>query len=101
MSVLTINKENFKEKVLLSKKPVLVDLWATWCGPCRMMSSVVEEFAADHPEITVAKINVDEEPELSQEFKVTSIPTLALVKNGKVTKMSAGYKHKVQIEQLL
>jgi len=101
MSVLTINKENFKEKVLQSEKPVLIDLWATWCGPCKMMSPVVEELAEDHPEITVGKINVDEEPELAQAFQVSSIPMIVLVKDGKVKNVSVGYKRKAQIEQLL
>ncbi len=101
MSVLIINKENFKEKVLQSEKPVLIDLWATWCGPCKMMAPVVEELAEDHPEITVGKINVDEEPELAQAFQVSSIPMIVLVKDGKVKNVSVGYKRKAQIEQLL
>ncbi|MDD4124119.1 MAG: thioredoxin [Eubacteriales bacterium] len=100
MSVLVINKENFKEKVLQSEKPVLLDLWATWCGPCKMLSPVVEELAEDHPEITVGKINVDEEPELAQAFQVSSIPMLVLVQDGKVKNVSVGYKRKNQIEQL-
>lgn len=101
MSVLTINKGNFKEKVMEAEKPVLIDLFATWCGPCRMMTPVIEEFAKEHPEVTVGKINVDEEPELAQAFKVSSIPTLAVVKNGKITNISPGFKRKAQIEQLL
>lgn len=101
MSVLTINKENFKEKVMQSEKPVLLDLWATWCGPCRMMAPVVEELAEDHPEITVGKINVDEEPELAQAFQVSSIPMLVLVQDGRVKNVSVGYKRKAQIEQML
>jgi thioredoxin 1 len=101
MSVLTIDKTNFKEKVLQSEKPVLLDLWATWCGPCRMMSPVVEEVAEEHPEIMVGKINIDDEPELAQTFRVSAVPTLVMFKNGKVSNVSVGYKRKVQIEQML
>ncbi len=101
MSVLTINKSNFKEKVLESEKPVLLDLWATWCGPCKMMAPVLEELAESHPEIVVGKINVDEERELAQAFHVSSIPMLVLVEDGKIKNVSVGYKQKAQVEQML
>ncbi len=101
MSVLSVNKSNFNEAVLNSKKPVLIDLWATWCGPCRMLSPVVNEIADEHPEISVCKINVDDEPELAQAFQASAIPMLVLVKNGAVTNVSVGFKPKAQIERML
>jgi len=101
MSVLTINKSNFKEKVLESEKPVLLDLWATWCGPCKMMAPVLEELAESHPEIVVGKINIDEERELAQAFHVSPIPMLVLVEDGKIKNVSVGYKQKAQVEQML
>jgi len=100
MSVISVNNSNFKEEVINSSKPVLVDLWATWCGPCRMLSPVVEDVASSHPEIKVCKINVDEEPELAQAFKVSAIPMLALIKDGKLVNSSVGYKPKTQIEAM-
>lgn len=101
MSVLSVNKSNFNEAVLNSQKPVLIDLWATWCGPCRMLSPVVSEIADEHPEISVCKINVDDEPELAQAFQVSAIPMLVLVKKGAVTNVSVGFKPKAQIERML
>jgi len=101
MSVLSVNKSNFKESVIDSDKPVLIDLWANWCGPCKMLSPVVSEIADEHPEIRVCKINVDEEPELAQAFQVSAIPMLVLVKNGSVANVSVGFKQKTQIEQML
>ena len=76
MSVLHITKENFNAEVVNSDRPVLLDFWATWCGPCRMVGPLVEEIAAEHPEIKVGKINVDEQPELAAQFQIMSIPTL-------------------------
>ena len=101
MSVLTVTKENFKDLVLESQTPVVLDLWATWCGPCRMLTPVIEELAGDHPEISFFKINVDEEPELANAFNTTSIPMLVFMKDGKVNNVSVGYKSKEQIERLL
>ena len=101
MSVISVNNRNFKDEVINSSKPVLVDLWATWCGPCRMLSPVVEQVASEHPEIKVCKINVDEEPELAQAFQVSAIPMLAFIKDGRMVDSSVGYKPKSQIEAML
>lgn len=101
MAVLTITKENFEEEVLKSDKPVLLDFWATWCGPCRMVGPVIEQIAAEHPEIKVGKINVDEQNELAGAFRVMSIPTLVAVKDGKVINQTVGVQPKAQILALL
>ena len=84
MAVTIINRDNFEEKVLKADKPVILDLWASWCGPCKMLAPVVEELSEAHPEVLVGKVNVDEEPELADRFGVTAIPMLVLVKNGEV-----------------
>ena len=86
MAVTIINRDNFEEKVLKADKPVILDLWASWCGPCKMLAPVVEELSEAHPEVLVGKVNVDEEPELADRFGVTAIPMLVLVKNGEVAK---------------
>lgn len=101
MSVLHITKENFNAEVVNSDRPVLVDFWATWCGPCRMVGPLVEEIAAEHPEIKVGKINVDEQPELAAQFQIMSIPTLMVVKNGKITQRVVGARPKAQILALV
>ena len=101
MAVLTITKENFEEEVLKSDKPVLLDFRATWCGPCRMVGPVIEQIAAEHPEIKVGKINVDEQNELAGAFRVMSIPTLVAVKDGKVVNQTVGVQPKAQILALL
>ena len=101
MSAITITKDNFETEVLQSDKPVLLDFWASWCGPCRMVGPVIEEIAAERADIKVGKINVDEQPELAAQFKVMSIPTLMVVKEGKVTNQSAGARPKAQILSLL
>ena len=100
MSALHINKNNFDE-VKLSEKPVLLDFFAAWCGPCRMVSPIVDEIAAEHPEYLVGKINVDEENELAGEFGVFSIPTLVVMKNGKVVRQEAGARPKAEILEML
>ena len=94
-------KQNFEAEVLQSELPVLVDFYADWCGPCRMVSPIVEEIAAEHPEYKVAKVNVDEEPALASAFQVMSIPTLVVMENGKVICQELGAKPKAQILQML
>lgn len=101
MAAIKITKENFNQEVLQSEKPVLLDFWATWCGPCRMVSPIVDEIADETSEIKVGKVNVDEQPELAQQFQVMSIPTLIVMKDGKVTNQSVGAKPKAAILDLL
>ena len=101
MSAMNMNKNNFQEEVMKSEKPVLIDFWAPWCGPCRMVVPIVDEIAAEHPEYKVVKINVDEEPELASQFKVASIPTLVVMKNGQVHNQSVGARPKNQILAML
>ena len=102
MAELKITKENFEKEVLHADKPVLLDFWATWCGPCRMLAPIVEEIAETHQnEIYVGKVNVDEEPELAEKFGIVSIPTVILMKNGQISATSVGYKPKEAFEALL
>lgn len=101
MSVEHITKDNFEALVVNSPKPVLLDFWAPWCGPCRMVGPIVEEVAEDREDILVGKVNVDEELELAMEFGVSSIPTLVVMKGGKVAARSVGYCPKSEILQLL
>ena len=100
MSVLEITVENFEQEVLRSDKPVLIDFWATWCGPCRMMGPVVDEFAAEHPEIKVGKVNVDEQMPLAAAFGIESIPTLVAIKDGKAVDMLIGVRGKEDLAAL-
>ncbi len=100
MSVLNVNKNNF-DSVKTSDKPVLLDFYAEWCGPCRLVSPLVDEIAEENPQFLVGKINVDNEPELAQEFGVASIPTLVVIKNGKIVSQSAGARPKSQILNML
>ena len=100
MSV-SITKNNFQEEVLQSSVPVLLDFWASWCGPCRMVAPVLEEIAAQRPDIKVGKINVDEQPELAQAFQVMSIPTLVVMKHGKIANQIIGARPKAQILAML
>ena len=101
MSAMHINKMNFDQEVVASDKPVLLDFWAPWCGPCRMVLPVIEEIAKERSDIKVCKINVDEEPELAREFGVMSIPTLVVMKDGKEVRRAVGVQTKEQILKLV
>ena len=101
MSAININKNNFRNEVLDSEKPVLLDFWASWCGPCRMVSPIVDEIAAERGDIKVGKVNVDEERELAAQFGVMSIPTLVVMKGGKVVNQMVGARPKSQILAML
>ena len=99
--MLNITSANFEEMVLNNPKPVLLDFWATWCGPCRMIAPIVEEIAAEREDILVGKVNVDEEMELAVKFGIISIPTLIVMKNGEVANKAVGYMPKAEILNLL
>ena len=99
MSVIKVNQNNFDE-ILASEKPALLDFYADWCGPCRMVAPIIEEIAREHPEYVVGKINVDESPELAQRYGVFSIPTLAVVKDGRIAGRMTGAKPKEKILEL-
>lgn len=101
MAVINVTKENFNDVVLKSDKPVLIDFWASWCGPCRMMSPVVDEIADERDDIKVCKVNVDEENELAGAFRVASIPTLVVVKDGAVVNASVGVRPKKDILKMI
>ena len=101
MSIVHITKENFQSVVKESAKPVLIDFWATWCGPCKMIAPIVEEIAAEQDDIIVGKIDVDQEMELAMQFGITSIPTLVLMKNSEVAATMVGYRPKADILKLL
>lgn len=97
MSVITITAENFEKEVLQSDKPVLIDFWAPWCGPCRMVGPLVEQIAAEHPEIKVGKVNVDEQQELARRYRIMSIPSLYAFKDGEVSNKTIGAVPKANI----
>lgn len=101
MAVVTITKENFEQEVLQSTKPVLLDFWASWCGPCRMLSPVVDEVAEECTDVKVGKVNVDEQPELAGQFGVMSIPTLLVFEQGKLVRQAVGARPKASVLELL
>ena len=101
MAVITITKENFEQEVLQSAKPVLLDFWASWCGPCRMLSPVVDEVAEERTDVKVGKVNVDEQPELAGQFGVMSIPTLLVFEQGKLVSQAVGARPKASVLELL
>ena len=101
MSVLNVTAETFETEVLKNPKPVLVDFWAPWCGPCKMVGPILEEIAADRDDIVVAKINVDNEMALAKQYRVISIPTMMVIKNGQIDKKLVGYHERHEIEAIL
>ena len=101
MAVVTITKENFAQEVLHSAQPVLLDFWASWCGPCRLLSPVVDEVAEERTDVKVGKVNVDEQPELAGEFGVMSIPTLLVFEQGKLVRQAVGARPKAGVLDLL
>ncbi|MDD6133360.1 MAG: thioredoxin [Selenomonadaceae bacterium] len=101
MDIITITKDNFQAEVIEAKGTVLIDFWASWCGPCRMLSPIVDQVAEEHPDIKVSKINVDEEPELASQFDVMSIPMLVVFKDGQKVNESVGLIPKEKVEELI
>lgn len=101
MSAIKINKENFMNEVIKSDKPVLLDFWAPWCGPCQMVAPILDEIANERPDIKVCKVNVDEEMFLAEQFGIMSIPTLVVIKNGEITNKASGARPKSAILGML
>ena len=101
MSVLHLTKESFESEVLASKIPVLVDFYATWCGPCMMIAPIVEEIAEENPDIKICKVDVDAEPEIARDFQIMSIPSLLVFKDGELTGKAVGARSKEQILEML
>ena len=101
MSIINLTKDSYHNEVMETEKVVVIDFWATRCGPCKMMAPVVEEVAKDYPDVKVCKVNVDEEPELSNAFKIVSIPTIVVIKNGEIIDSVVGYRPKEDIEKII
>ena len=101
MEVISVTTDNFEQEVLKAEQTVMVDFWAAWCGPCKMFSPIVDRIAEEHPEIKVCKVNIDEEPSLAIDYKVMSIPTLLVFKNGEKVNMSIGVQSKSDIEAMI
>lgn len=101
MSIINLTKDSYHNEVMETEKVVVIDFWATWCGPCKMMAPVVEEVAKDYTDVKVCKVNVDEEPELSNAFKIVSIPTIVVIKNGEIIDSVVGYRPKEDIEKII
>ena len=101
MSVLNVTVETFETEVLKNPKPVLVDFWAPWCGPCKMVGPILEEIAADRDDIVVAKVNVDDNMALAKQYRIISIPTMMLMKNGEIAKKLVGFHEREEIEEIL
>ncbi|HRX09407.1 MAG TPA: thioredoxin [Candidatus Limiplasma sp.] len=101
MAVVTLTSQNFEAEVMQSDKPVLIDFWAAWCGPCRMVSPIVDEIGAEETSIKVGKVDVDSNPDLAQKFGVMSIPTLIVIKDGKVTQRVVGARPKAALKEML
>lgn len=101
MSVVVITKENFEEEVLKASQPVLVDFWASWCGPCRMVSPIVDQIAEERPDVKVCKVNIDEQPELASRYQVMSIPTLLVLRGGEIVQSAVGARSKSAILGML
>ena len=101
MAVFSVSEAQFHEKVLASDKPVLVDFWSSWCGPCRQISPMIEDIADKHPEIAVAKVNIDEEPALAQRFRIASVPSLVLFKDGEIANRAVGIRPRYEIERMI
>ncbi len=99
--VKTITVDNYEQEAVKTDKTVVLDFWASWCAPCRMFAPIIEQFAEEHPEVVVGKVNIDEQPQLTQQFKVMSVPTLVIMKNGEEVRKSTGVITKSEIEALL
>lgn len=101
MSIIQLNNGNFEEEVIKSEMPVLVDFWAAWCGPCQMLAPTIDELAAELTEVKVCKVNVDENPELASRYKIMTIPSLLVFRNGEVVNRSIGVKSKKEIKEFI
>ncbi|MBE5882099.1 MAG: thioredoxin [Lachnospiraceae bacterium] len=99
--VKTITAENFEQEVMQNEKTVVLDFWASWCGPCRMFTPIIEKFAEDNPDVTVGKVNIDEQAELTERFSIMSVPTLVILKGGQIVKKSTGVISKDAIEAMI